>query len=227
MHPVVHRAVPTAPPAIPVEMRVPRPVIGGSSRRRVPDVVVPAHGGTALVLACLDSVLASLPRPSRVIVIDDVSPEPDLIRALDALAREKRIRLIRHRRNMGFAASANAGLTAETGRDVILLNSDTLVAPGWLEDLRAAAYSARDIGTVTPLSNKATILSYPNRTGMNPVPDMRETRRLAALARQVNGGTVVDIPVGVGFCMYITPGLPRCGWLAARRCIRPGLWGGE
>jgi GT2 family glycosyltransferase/glycosyltransferase involved in cell wall biosynthesis len=193
----------TAPPAIPVEKRVPRPVIGGSSRRRVPDVVVPVHGGTALVLACLDSVLASLPRPSRVFVIDDVSPEPDLARALDALTREKRIRLIRNRRNMGFAASANLGLTVATDRDVILLNSDTLVAPGWSEDLRAAAYSARDIGTVTPLSNDATILSYPNRTGMNPVPDMRETRRLAALARQVNGGTVVDIPVGVGFCMYI------------------------
>ena len=86
---------------------------------------------------------------------------------------------------------------------MILLNSDTLVAPGWLEDLRAAAYSARDIGTVTPLSNNATILSYPDCTGTNTVPDMRETRRLAALARQVNGGTVVDIPVGVGFCMYI------------------------
>jgi GT2 family glycosyltransferase len=41
----------------------------------------------------------------------------------------------------------------------VLLNSDTLVAPGWLEDLRAVAYSAPDIGTATPLSNDATILS--------------------------------------------------------------------
>ena len=99
--------------------------------------------------------------------------------------------------------SANAATSAAAGRDVILLNSDTLVAPGWADDLRAAAYSARDVGTVTPLSNDATILSYPAGTGANAVPDLHETVRLAALARRVNGGSVVDIPVGVGFCMYM------------------------
>jgi GT2 family glycosyltransferase len=192
-----------APPAIPVEMCLPRPAIGASARRRVPDVVVPVHGGIDRVLACLDSVFAALTRPSRVIVIDDASPEADLICALDALARKQRIRLIRNRRNMGFAASANVGFAAAASRDAILLNSDTLVSPGWSDDLRAAAYSAHDIGTVTPLSNDATILSYPNRIGANAVPDLRETKRLAALTRKVNGGTTVDIPVGVGFCMYI------------------------
>ena len=35
------------------------------------------------------------------------------------------------------------------------------------------------------------------------MPDLHETVRLAALARRVNGGSVVDIPVGVGFCMYM------------------------
>ena len=99
-------------------------------------------------LACLDSVLAGLRRPSRLIVVDDASPEPELVAALDALARQRRITLIRHRRNRGFAASANAGMRAAAGRDVVLLNSDTLVPPGWLEELRAVAYSARDIGTV-------------------------------------------------------------------------------
>jgi GT2 family glycosyltransferase len=196
-----------APPAIPVDLRVPTPPIGMSLRRRAADIVIPVHGGTTRVLACLDSVLAGSSmsnRENRVIVIDDASPEPDLIAALDGLARQRRIRLIRNRRNQGFSRSANAGLSAATGRDVILLNSDTLVAPGWADDLRAAAYSARDIGTVTPLSNDATILSYPCHSAAdNAVPDMRETGRLAALARRVNGGTVVDIPVGVGFCLYI------------------------
>ncbi len=197
------RIAAAAPPAIPVDGHVPLKPVGMSPRRRVAEIVVPVHGGTGRVLACLGSVLASLSSPSRVIVIDDASPEPELVRALDGLARQKRIRLIRNRRNLGFAASANAGLAAASGRDAILLNSDTLVAPGWAEDLRAAAYSAPDIGTVTPLSNNATILSYPGRAGANAVPDMPETRRLAALARRVNGGSVVDIPVGVGFCMYI------------------------
>ena len=64
----------------------------------------------------------------------------------------------------------------------MLLNSDTLVPPGWLERLRDAAYSARDIGTVTPLSNDASILSYPGPAGSNPRPDQAATNRLDRLA---------------------------------------------
>ncbi len=180
------------------------PQIATTSRRRPPvDVVVAVHGGTAHTLACLDSVLASLARPSRLIVIDDASPEPGLVAALDALARRRRITLIRNTRNLGFAASANVGMRAAAGRDVVLLNSDTLVGPGWLEELRGVAYGAGDIGTVTPLSNDGTILNYPDPGGGNDVPDLAETARVDALARRVNGGCAIDIPVGVGFCLYI------------------------
>ena len=180
------------------------PLIATAARRRPPvDVVVPVHGGAAQTLACLDSVLASLRRPSRLVVIDDASPERELAAVLDGLARRRRITLIRQRRNRGYAASANAGLRAAAGRDVVLLNSDTLVPPGWLEELRAVAYSARDIGTVTPLSNDATILSYPAASGENVLPDLAETIRIDRWARRVNGGAAIDIPVGVGFCLYI------------------------
>ncbi len=94
-------------------------------------------------------------------------------------------------------------MLAAAGHDVLLLNSDTLVAPGWIDDLRAIVYSAADIGTATPLSNDATILSYPASTGGNAVPDLASTRTLAGLARRANGGVAVEIPVAVGFCMYI------------------------
>ena len=102
--------------------------IATTPRKRPPvDVVVAVHGGMAHTLACLDSVLASLSRPSRLIVIDDASPETELLAALDTLARRRRITLIRNTRNLGFAASANIGVRAAAGRDVVLLNSDTLV----------------------------------------------------------------------------------------------------
>jgi len=191
-----------APAAIPADTVGRQPVGRAPPRRNAVDIIVPVHGGGAQVLTCLDSVLATAPE-GRLVVVDDASREPDLVRSLDELARRKRIRLIRNTRNLGFAASANAGLVAARGRDVVLLNSDTLVAPGWLDGLREAAYSARDIGTATPLSNDATILNYPNQAGRNPVPDLAETRRLAALAARANRGVVVDIPVAVGFCMFI------------------------
>jgi len=174
-----------------------------SPRRRPADVVVTVHGAREETLACLASVRAALPPPSRLVVVDDASPDAELAAALDELARRRRIRLIRHAEPLGFPASANAGLLACRGRDVVLLNSDTLVAPGWLPGLRAAAYSTPHTGTATPLSNSATILSYPGPAGSNPVPDATETARLAALAQRANAGIVVEIPVGIGFCMYM------------------------
>jgi len=172
-------------------------------RRRPADVVVTVHGAREETLACLASVRAALPPPSRLVVVDDASPDAELAAALDELARRRRIRLIRHAEPLGFPASANAGLLACRGRDVVLLNSDTLVAPGWLPGLRAAAYSTPLTGTATPLSNSATILSYPGQAGSNPVPDATETARLAALAQRANAGMVVEIPVAIGFCMYM------------------------
>jgi len=167
------------------------------------DVVIPVYRGCSQTLACLDSVLASVPRGTRVWVVDDASPEPGLVAALTALARRKRIRLVRLPENRGFPAAANAGLRACAPHDAVLLNSDTLTPPGWLDRLRAAAYSAPDIGTVTPLSNDGTIVSYPDVAGGNPVPDLAACAATDALAHQANAGAVVDLPTGVGFCLFL------------------------
>ncbi len=181
----------------------PQAPAGADNRQRAVTIVIPVHNGAAVTAACLASVAAAATSDIRIIVVDDGSSDPDLIAALDDLARRGCIGLIRHPRALGFPASANAGLTAAAGRDVVLLNSDTLVPAGWLERLRAAAYSARDIGSVTPLSNDASVMSYPGNAGTNPKPDQKTTDRLDRLAQRANGGTVIDIPVGVGFCIYL------------------------
>ncbi len=85
-------------------------------RPRPVDVVVPAYRGRAQTLACLDSVLATVPRGTRVWVIDDASPEPDLVAALESLARRKRIRLVRRFSRRGERRAA--GLRAPRRRAV-------------------------------------------------------------------------------------------------------------
>ena len=87
----------------------PRP---GRTPDRAVAVVVPVHGGMRLTLDCLDLGARHHPAGTAVMVVDDASPEPDLVRALDALAARRRIVLLRHARNRGFPASANAGLRA-------------------------------------------------------------------------------------------------------------------
>jgi GT2 family glycosyltransferase len=182
----------------------PRPVAARPRKSRLgPAVVIPAYRGVETTLLCLDRVLETVPRGTPVIVIDDASPEPALAAALDDLAQARRIRLIRNARNRGFPASANAGMQAAGDRDVILLNSDALVCAGWLERLRDAAEAAPDIGTAAPLSNDATILTYPRVDGQQPPPEGRMLDRIDRLAAKANPGLVIDIPTSVGFCMYI------------------------
>ncbi len=193
-----------APSHAPILADIIRPRAVRPSRRPGPvDVVIPVYRGCSQTLACLESVLASIPRGTRVWVVDDASPELGLVEAMAALARQRRIRLIRLPENRGFPAAANAGLRACAPRDAVLLNSDTLTPPGWLDRLRVAAYSAPDIGTVTPLSNDGTIVSYPDISGNNPVPGLAACVATDALARQANAGEVIDIPTGVGFCLYL------------------------
>ena len=188
------------------------PAVAPTTRKALIDVIVPVYRGAAETLACLHSVLASLPSPTRaqetrLVVVDDASPDRALAAALDDLAARRRIILIRLPQNAGFPAAANAGLHNAAGRDAVLLNSDTLVPPGWLDRLRAAAYSAPNVGTVTPLTNDGTIVSYPDLdpdpAKTNPIPNLAETTALDALAQKANPGHVIDIPVGVGFCLYL------------------------
>jgi len=186
---------------------VPADIVGpparASSAPRPVDVVIPVYRGAAATLACIETVLRDLPDWARLVVVDDRSPERGLAAALDDLAARQRIHLLRHTVNRGFPATANAGVSAGPDRDIALLNSDTLVPPGWLARLRAAAYAASDIGSVSPLSNNAAILSYPVPDRDNPMPDLHATIALDAIAAEVNASCAVELPTAVGFCMYL------------------------
>lgn len=210
------RAGPTRPPPhsrpphslLPLWADMPRPERPQGSRpaRTRPRglaVILPVYRGLETTLLSLDRVLASIPRGTKVIVIDDASPEPALSRALDEVARWRRITLLRNPRNLGFPGSVNRGMREAGGRDVVLLNSDALVPPGWLERLAEAAHAAPDIGTVAPISNEATILSYPQVDEPQPPPEGDALDRIDAIAHKANGDSLVEIPTSVGFCMYI------------------------
>jgi GT2 family glycosyltransferase/glycosyltransferase involved in cell wall biosynthesis len=173
--------------------------------RALIDVVIPVHRGESETRACVESVLAARNRlDHEVVVIDDASPEPALSEWLRSLAGSGRITLIAHEANRGFVATANEGMALHGDRDVVLLNSDTEVPEGWLD--RLAAHAARDksIGTVTPFSTNATILSYPRTLEPNELPRGETTASLDAAFSRANAGRSIDIPTAVGFCMLIT-----------------------
>ncbi len=170
------------------------------------DVVIPVFKGSGDFRACLATLRDQIFPDARILVIDDASPDTTLRQAVDEAEAGGMIHVLRHAENRGFPAAANTGLrySAKSGpRDVLLLNSDTLVPPGALQRLVRAAYSAADIGSVTPMTNDGTILSYPRNDTPNEPPDLAETLALDTAFQTAHGDRLVDIPTAIGFCMFI------------------------
>ncbi len=166
------------------------------------DVIVPIYNAAAATAACLDALATRLPDWAGVQLVDDASTDPAIAPLLAGhrLARADNVRVIRQQHNLGFVATVNAAM-ARSDRDVVLLNSDTVVTTGWLERLRACADSDPEIATATPFSNNAEICSLPQFCRANPVPDDPEA--VAAIVADTGEPNYPDLPTGVGFCMFI------------------------
>lgn len=172
-------------------------------------VVVPVYRGMEETRACLASLAASLPRDPlirEIVLIDDASPEPGMAALLAEFAArgEVAVRVLANARNKGFVASVNRAIeAADPACDVIVLNADTVVPPGFAGRLHAIAGHRPDVASVTPLSNNGMILGAPRAmqaTGM----DAAELAGLDGMLRRMAGSPAIEIPTGIGFCLYIT-----------------------
>ncbi len=165
-------------------------------------IVIPVYNGLDDLRRCVQSLLRFTRSPFHVIVVDDASTEPGLRDFLADLAGDARFQVLRNDRNQGFVASANRGMKASQN-DVVLLNSDTLVTPRWLTKLKAAAYSAEDIATVTPFSNAAGAFSVPEAGRNAPLPAHLELEEMHRIVERLSPHRYPTVPTGNGFCLYI------------------------
>lgn len=168
------------------------------------DIVIPIYNARVDVERCVESVLRHARGDWRMILVDDASTDEDLVQFLQqTAAREPRVDLRRNARNCGFVLTANAGIRASKGRDVLLLNSDTIVTADFLERLRAVAAEDPACGIVCPLTNNGTICSIPEFCRDNPLPDSLDLDQYADLVRRTSLRMRPDLVTAVGFCMFI------------------------
>lgn len=168
------------------------------------DIIIPVYKDIASTRRCLESVFASpIKIDHRLIVINDASPEAELSEYLEELRKTGKIILLRNKENLGFVKSVNLAMQYDPQHDVLLLNSDTMVANDWLDRLQRSAYQDSAIATVTPFSNNATICSYPKIGVENELPGGLALNELDGIFASCNKNEYLDIPTGVGFCLFI------------------------
>ena len=168
------------------------------------DVVVPVYNAPDDARACVESVLAHTAGDYALVLIDDASPDPRVRELFAEIGRRglPHVTLLANERNLGFTATANRGMARSRG-DVVLLNSDTLVTPGWLDALAACAASDPRIGTATPFSNNAEICSFPSLCGNHPWPEGADPEPVRQAIAAAAVPCYPELPTGVGFCMYV------------------------
>jgi GT2 family glycosyltransferase/glycosyltransferase involved in cell wall biosynthesis len=177
-------------------------------------VIVPVYNGHDAVARCLASVLANTPGSHvRIVVADDASPDSRLPGLLASFAAaDPRVTVVRRPQNLGFVGNCNLAMQEAAG-DVVLLNSDTEVPPGWLERLHRLAHSSDRVGSVTPLSDNATICSVPQWLVPNRFPAAMDAAFLDEVAAASGTGEWLEIPTSVGFCVYLRgEALRVCGY---------------
>ena len=171
--------------------RVPEPF----EAKRPVTVIMPVHNAPDLTRAALAAVVPELGPNKHLLIVNDGSTDPAMEEILDGAVCDATVgetayaRRYEWEKPRGFVAAVNLGIKECPGRDVILLNSDTRVSPGFIDRLRKTAYSHPRFGTVTAVSNHGSIAS---------VPDLIDTRRLCGMLDDV-----VLAPTAVGHCMYI------------------------
>jgi N-acetylglucosaminyl-diphospho-decaprenol L-rhamnosyltransferase len=114
-------------------------------------VVILNYRTPDLTLACLASLEPQLDEHTRVIVVDNASGDGSADRIEhEIIARGLHAEVLRSPINGGFAAGMNYGINAAHADGYILLNSDTIMRPDALAQLREAMRSHPDAGVVGP-----------------------------------------------------------------------------
>jgi GT2 family glycosyltransferase len=177
-----------------------------SQARRMIDIIIPVFNAHRDAIVCLESVLKNTRAgTARITLIDDASTDPRVGEWLEELEKKSvcplPLTILRNPENLGFVGTVNRAM-ALSDHDVVLLNSDTLVTPGWLDQLVACADNDPQTATVTPFSNNAEICSYPQLCGNTPAAAFDVNSLVQALVAAHDGHCPI-IPTAMGFCMLI------------------------
>ncbi len=192
-----------------------------------PSVIIPVYNAYEETRLCLESVLANTRPPYRLLLIDDGSPDRRIWPLLLSVSEgREHVQAYRNKRNRGYSAVVNRGCALAGAADVVLLNSDTSVTEGWLDKLSRCARLHDAVATVTPLSNAAGVFSVPVRNRVNKLPGRLGIAGFGRLVEQLSPGLRPEVPVGNGFCMYVTrKALKRVGGFDTARF--PAGYGAE
>ncbi|MFQ3591825.1 MAG: glycosyltransferase [Gemmataceae bacterium] len=110
-------------------------------------IVVPSHNRPDRLHTCLSSLTRFSPPGTRLLVVDDASPQAAISRVACSF---KGVELLRRPTQGGFCKAVNAALTQVNSPFVQILNDDTEVTPNFVEPI-LARFTKPSVVAISPL----------------------------------------------------------------------------
>ncbi len=164
------------------------------------DIIVPTYNSYEYVYDCINSVIENTnDTPYRFVFVNDCSTDIRIHKFFNKIKRDKDI-YIKNKKNLGFVKTTNIGLSQSKENDVVLLNTDTVVTYKWLSSIRKVIYKKQKYATANPLTNNASIYSI---LELSHLADNVNIQKIGKIINKSSMHLYPEIPVSVGFCMYI------------------------
>jgi GT2 family glycosyltransferase len=175
-------------------------------------ILMPVYNGYTETIEAVASVVASLKKnkvKTRIIVGLDNPTNHALNNKIREIYKSwEPVHVVTNTSNLGFIGNCNNLYRfKKPDEDILLVNSD-IIAPdsNWIDRMYNLARSNDGIGTVTPMSNKATIFSF-------PIPNVEQERlqglstteqdRLFVDALSEESRHLIEVPTCHGFCTLL------------------------
>ncbi|MDE7313653.1 MAG: glycosyltransferase [Eubacterium sp.] len=175
-------------------------------------IVIPVYKDWESLSVCLNSLKKYVKTRHKVLIVNDRGPNWEemghcirqSIKGCHNFFYDVNIE------NMGFVKTCNRAVYEldQTDNDILLLNSDTKVTEGFLEEMLQVLYAQEKHGVVCPRSNHAMLLSMPvSHNTKKPLKDEVCYAVFEQMRDILPRYTV--IPTGVGFSFLIKRSLIR------------------
>jgi GT2 family glycosyltransferase len=106
-------------------------------------LVIVNYNACDCIVACVSSALKQV---DEVIVVDNASRDNSLALLEAVFSSERKLKIVRNRENLGFAAACNIGAENSTGRFLFFLNPDSVLAPDSVNHLLQVLEDFPDVG---------------------------------------------------------------------------------